>query len=93
MSERPKIYLETSVISCFVARPSENPEKAAMEEYTRRFMEEYASDCDIFVSDIVENEAKKGDTVQIEETRPLSKTKRWRVVEIVAKGSGSEVAK
>ena len=39
------------------------------------------------------NEAKKGDTVQIEETRPLSKTKRWRVVEIVAKGSGSEVAK
>ena len=25
----------------------------------------------------------KGDTVRIIETRPLSKTKRWRVVEIV----------
>jgi small subunit ribosomal protein S17 len=28
-------------------------------------------------------EAKVGDTVRIMETRPLSKTKRWRVVEIV----------
>ncbi len=27
--------------------------------------------------------AKIGDTVRIVETRPLSKTKRWRVVEIV----------
>ena len=30
-----------------------------------------------------ENQAREGDTVRIEETRPLSKTKRWRVVEIV----------
>ena len=29
------------------------------------------------------NEAKAGDTVRLMETRPLSKTKRWRVVEIV----------
>jgi small subunit ribosomal protein S17 len=29
------------------------------------------------------NEAKVGDTVKIAETRPLSKDKRWRVVEIV----------
>ncbi len=28
-------------------------------------------------------EAKAGDTVLLMETRPLSKTKRWRVVEIV----------
>ncbi len=30
-----------------------------------------------------ENNAKAGDTVRIVETRPLSKDKRWRVVEIV----------
>ena len=30
-----------------------------------------------------ENQAKEGDTVRIVETRPLSKTKRWRVVEII----------
>jgi small subunit ribosomal protein S17 len=29
------------------------------------------------------NDAHVGDTVRIMETRPLSKTKRWRVVEIV----------
>ena len=30
-----------------------------------------------------ENSAKQGDTVRIMETRPLSKDKRWRVVEII----------
>jgi small subunit ribosomal protein S17 len=38
------------------------------------------------------NEAKQGDTVVIAETRPLSKTKRWRLVEITARAGGSEVA-
>lgn len=31
------------------------------------------------------NEANIGDTVMIMETRPLSKTKRWRLVQIVEK--------
>lgn len=30
-----------------------------------------------------QNAAKSGDTVRIMETRPLSKDKRWRVIEIV----------
>jgi small subunit ribosomal protein S17 len=30
-----------------------------------------------------QNAAKTGDTVRIMETRPLSKDKRWRVVEII----------
>ncbi|MEY8335117.1 30S ribosomal protein S17 [Lachnospiraceae bacterium 47-T17] len=29
------------------------------------------------------NECKKGDTVKVMETRPLSKEKRWRLVEIM----------
>jgi small subunit ribosomal protein S17 len=29
------------------------------------------------------NEAKMGDKVRITETRPLSKTKRWRLVEVL----------
>ena len=29
------------------------------------------------------NDAHIGDTVKVMETRPLSKTKRWRVIEIV----------
>ena len=31
------------------------------------------------------NEAKKGDTVRIAETRPISKTKHFRLVEVVEK--------
>jgi small subunit ribosomal protein S17 len=33
-------------------------------------------------------DAKVGDRVRIEETRPLSKLKRWRLVEVVDRGSG-----
>ncbi len=36
-----------------------------------------------------ENKAKLGDVVKIIETRPLSKTKRWRVVEIIRRGAGA----
>ena len=32
-----------------------------------------------------QNEAKKGDTVRIVETRPLSKNKCWRLVEIISR--------
>lgn len=37
------------------------------------------------------NEAKIGDLVQIMETRPISKDKRWRLVEIVRKASTAPV--
>jgi small subunit ribosomal protein S17 len=32
-------------------------------------------------------DAKPGDRVRIEETRPLSKTKRWRLVEVVERNT------
>ncbi|OHD56003.1 MAG: 30S ribosomal protein S17 [Spirochaetes bacterium GWF1_51_8] len=31
------------------------------------------------------NESKKGDTVLIEESRPLSKSKRWVLIQVVSK--------
>ncbi len=34
------------------------------------------------------NACRNGDLVRIQQTRPLSKTKRWRVVEIVTRGKG-----
>jgi small subunit ribosomal protein S17 len=36
------------------------------------------------------NKCSIGDRVKIVETRPLSKNKRWRVVEILEKAEGSE---
>jgi small subunit ribosomal protein S17 len=38
-----------------------------------------------FMAHDEKNEAGIGDTVKIMETRPLSKSKRWRLVEIVEK--------
>ena len=38
-----------------------------------------------FVAHDEKNECSEGDTVKIMETRPLSKSKRWRLVEIVEK--------
>jgi small subunit ribosomal protein S17 len=38
-----------------------------------------------------ENSARVGDTVRIEESRPLSREKRWTVVEVVARGSHEEL--
>jgi small subunit ribosomal protein S17 len=34
------------------------------------------------------SEAKVGDRVRIEETRPISKTKRWRLVAVVERAAG-----
>ena len=51
-------------------------------KYVRRRSSYYAHD---------EAEAShEGDTVLIEETRPLSRLKRWRLVKIVTEGSGRE---
>ncbi len=36
-----------------------------------------------FVAHDEKNECNEGDTVRIQETRPLSKLKNWRLVEIV----------
>ncbi|OGO20068.1 MAG: 30S ribosomal protein S17 [Chloroflexi bacterium RBG_16_50_11] len=49
----------------------------------RRVVKYYAHD--------EENQSKTGDTVKLEETRPTSKLKRWRVVEIVTKGEVAEI--
>jgi small subunit ribosomal protein S17 len=49
----------------------------------RRIVKYYAHD--------EEKISKTGDTVKLEETRPLSKMKRWRVVEVLTKGEVAEI--
>ena len=44
-----------------------------------------------FVAHDPQNECKIGDTVRIREGRPLSKTKRWRVVNILQREDIAEV--
>ena len=38
------------------------------------------------------NECRLGDIVRIAETRPLSRDKRWRVVDVITKGDVAELA-
>ncbi len=36
------------------------------------------------------NVSREGDTVKILETRPLSKLKRWRLIEVIGKGKAKD---
>ena len=38
------------------------------------------------------NDCRLGDIVRISETRPLSREKRWRIVEVITKGDVAEIA-
>ena len=40
-----------------------------------------------FMAHDEKNECRVGDTVRIEETRPLSSRKRWRVIEIISEAT------
>ena len=59
--QRLKVYLETSFISYLVARPSSDSERAMRQAYTLRWWETIASQCELFVSDFVYDEAQDGD--------------------------------
>ena len=48
-------------------------------KYNREFLLEYVE------SENKKNECNVGDRVKVMETRPLSKDKRWRLVEVVEK--------
>ena len=57
-----------------VQRKQKHPKYGKFVKITKKF---YAQDS--------ENKTDIGDLVKIMETRPLSKTKRWRLVEIIEK--------
>lgn len=46
----------------------------------------YLKKTSVFKAHDEKNEAKQGDKVRIQMTRPLSKTKRWRLMEVVERG-------
>jgi len=65
---------------------SDKPQKTVSVSLTRRFAHAFYGKQIVRTKHVAahnEHGAKVGDRVRIMETRPLSKTKRWRVVEIV----------
>ena len=58
-----------------------NVERQVMHPVYRKFVKRSKK----YAAHDPKNEAVVGDTVRIQETRPLSKTKRYRLVEVVEK--------
>lgn len=60
---KPRVYVETSVISYLTARPSSNILLLARQQFTREFWEMRDVDFVAWVSDLVLDEASAGDPV------------------------------
>ena len=58
---KPRLYLETSVVSYLVARPSRNKLVLTHQEITREWWQRRRASFEVFVSDIVEREVAEGD--------------------------------
>jgi small subunit ribosomal protein S17 len=86
MSEQEKIARSTSgivisnkmdkTVTVLVERQEKHP---LYKKYIRKSTKLHAHD--------ESNECNEGDTVQIEECRPMSKSKSWRVIEVVSRAS------
>lgn len=60
--EKPKVYIETTVVSYLVARPSNDVTVSDRQRSTRQLWEEYADAFEFVTSEIVFGEAERGDS-------------------------------
>ena len=60
---KPKVYLETSIISYFTSRPSRDLIIAAHQQITHDWWENHRHNFDLYVSQLVIEEAEAGDEV------------------------------
>ena len=61
ITTKPSVYIESTVVSYLVARPSSNPILAARQKASQRLWEDYADKFEFVISDIVSNEVQLGD--------------------------------
>ena len=60
---RPRVYIESTVISYLVARPSGNPILASRQRASRQLWEDYADRFEFVISPIVRDEIQRGDVI------------------------------
>ena len=75
---KPTVYVETTIPSYLVARSSKLPRLQADQATTRHWWSQHAADFDMFVSDVVIREVRRGDAVMAEER--LAKINRLPVL-------------
>ena len=63
-AQNPRVYLDPTVISYFVAAPSKNPQLALWQKESRRFWNDYQHRFAFVVSSTVLNEIRRGDAMQ-----------------------------
>ncbi len=60
---KPKVYIETTVVSYLVARPSTDATLGARQRVTQQFWENYSDNFEFVVSDVVITEIRQGDEI------------------------------
>ena len=63
---KPKVYLETTTISYYAARPSRDIVMAAHQQLTQEWWQSRRNDFDLFISQIVLQEVNQGDEEAIQ---------------------------
>ena len=58
---KQRVYIETTIVSCLTGRPSRDVVVAAHQELTREWWERRSSVFDLVVSELVREEADRGD--------------------------------
>ena len=65
MEYRAKVYLETSFVSYLLGKATTDVKISADQAWTRKWWDEIAPNCDVYVSDFVLNEARDGNEEQV----------------------------
>ena len=78
---KPRVYIESTVISYLVARSSDNPILASRQRASQQLWENYADKFEFVISDIVSNEVRLGDTNAAQ--RRLEVISSLRVLELL----------
>ena len=84
-AERPKVYVETTVVSYLVARPSNDVTVFDRQRSTRQLWEEYSDAFEFVTSEIVRGETERGDPREAQRRTTLLDTLRtlpclWRLL-------------
>ena len=61
VTTKPSVYIESTVISYLVARPSSNPILAARQKASQQLWEDYTDKFEFVISPIVRDEVRQGD--------------------------------
>jgi hypothetical protein len=76
MAVKPRVYLETSVISYLVGRPSRDVVVLGNQKLTREWWSGNRIDWDMFISQVVIAEIAAGDSALADETPPFGAQSR-----------------